>query len=347
MRDLLGWKLSFGRYAGVQVSLHLFFLLFAGFWLYQASRFQDGLVWYGALGLGLLMLSVLAHEAGHALAARAVGGEFPEMLLVPWGGLAGPELARWDRDDHTASQQDLLIALAGPGVNFLVAIITAPILIAWQVPVTELMNPLVPPVPTTAGVFAVSLLFWLNFILTVFNLLPAFPMDGGRILRAVLWKFLGFRQAVLWAALVGQSVAVLLFIAAIVLGEGASFAKISCVLLAVFVFVSARAEVYRLQEASEEDAFLGYDFSQGYTSLERDVKAPPEPRLGPVQQWLENRRLAKLERQRQIEVSEELRLDDILARLHEVGREGLSEEDRRILDRVSARYRNRLGMGRE
>ena len=78
------------------------------------------------------------------------------------------------------------------------------------------------------------------------------------------------------------------------------------------------------------------------SQVERDVKAPPEPKLGPVRKWLENRRQAKEEKQRQIDAADEARLDDILARLHASGRDGLSEEDRRILDRVSARYRQRL-----
>lgn len=348
MRDLLGWKLSLGRYAGVQVSLHLFFLIFAGLWLFQSARFADGLMWYGALGLAMLSVSILAHEIGHVFAARAMGAECPEILLVPWGGLAPVEPSRWERDDHSAAQQDLIAALAGPLVNFLVCVATVSVLIAWKIPITPLLVPFHPPAPDTPGVFAVSLLFWLNWVLLTFNLIPSFPMDGGRILRSILWKFLGYRQAVLWAAMVGQVAALPLFILGIALGDTYVPAKIACVLLGVFMIVSSRVEVARLHETSEEDAFLGYDFSQGYTSLEREVKAPVEaPKLGPVQQWLENRRLARLERERQIEASEELRLDDILARLHEVGRAGLSEEDRRILDRVSARYRNRLGMGQD
>jgi stage IV sporulation protein FB len=349
MRDLLGWKLSFGRYAGTQVSVHLFFLLFAFWWLYQASKFPEGLVWYGVIGLAVLVVSVLLHEVGHALAARGVGGECAEILLAPWGGLAGVELPRWEHDDHTAAQNEILTAIAGPAVNFLICAVTAPILIAWKAPLTELLNPLAPPglaaaLPGfgSAPLFVVSFVFWLNFVLLAFNLIPSFPMDGGRIVRGIIWKWHGQRAAIIWSAWIGKFAAVALLIVGLFLPDAFAFAKVTLVLLAVFLFISARAELGRLQEQGEDEAFMGYDFSQGYTSLERDVKAPPEPKLGPVRKWLENRRMAKEEKQRQSEAADEARLDDILARLHESGREGLSDEDRGILDRVSARYRQRL-----
>lgn len=348
MRDLLGWKLSFGRYAGTQVSVHLFYLLFAGLWLYQSSKFPEGLLWYGGIGLAVLTISVLLHEVGHAVAARGVGGECPEILLAPWGGLANVELPRWEHDDHTAAQNEILTAIAGPAVNFLICMVTAPILIAWKAPLSELLNPLAPPglaaaLPGfgSAPLFVVSFVFWLNYVLLAFNLLPSFPMDGGRIVRGLIWKWHGQRAAIAWSSWIGQFSAVSLLVVGLFLPDPFAFAKVTLVLVAVFLFISARAEMLRLQEPAEDEAFMGYDFSQGYTSLERDVKAPPEPKLGPVRRWLENRRLAKVEKQRQQDAADEARLDDILARLHSSGREGLSDEDRRILDRVSARYRER------
>ena len=223
MRELLGWKLSLGRVRGVQVSLHLFFLLFAAFWLYSFWRMghdgvvPDGLVWHGVVGLGLLTLSILLHEAAHAWASYCVGVECPEILLVPWGGLTPWEMPR-TRDEHTAAQQELIISLAGPLVNFGLCIITAPLLIALKVPLGELFNPLAPPLvshdPSQQGaaVFMLALTFWLNWVLFIFNLLPSFPMDGGRILRAVFWKWMGIRSAVLWTSLIGQAAAVVLFI---------------------------------------------------------------------------------------------------------------------------------------
>ncbi|HQU43597.1 MAG: hypothetical protein B7Z73_14820, partial [Planctomycetia bacterium 21-64-5] len=96
----------------------------------------------------------------------------------------------------------------------------------------------------------------------------------------------------------------------------------------------------RLNDSETDDALFGYDFSQGYTSLEKTAqsrKAPP----GPVKKWLDERRAKRLQRQQQVEAEEDRRVDDVLARLHELGKHGLSEEDRALLNRVSARYRNR------
>jgi hypothetical protein len=104
---------------------------------------------------------------------------------------------------------------------------------------------------------------------------------------------------------------------------------------------SARAEAVTSFASHRDDDPLGYDFSQGYTSLEREREAEGRSELGPVARWLEERREARHQRQRQLEDEEERRMDDILVRLHSLGIDGLSPEDRQILDRVSARYRNR------
>ena len=88
---------------------------------------------------------------------------------------------------------------------------------------------------------------------------------------------------------------------------------------------------------------LGYDFSQGYTSLERSTQSLDEKAQSPISQWLEQRRQARQRREEQQEADEERRVDEILARLHEHGLRNLSDEDRSILERVSARYRNRMG----
>ena len=107
------------------------------------------------------------------------------------------------------------------------------------------------------------------------------------------------------------------------------------------LFFCARSEAMGSVDLHRDDDPLGYDFSQGYTSLERERDAGGRAELGPVGRWLEERREARQQRQRQLEDDEERRVDDILARLHLLGLDGLSLEDRQILDRVSARYRNR------
>jgi hypothetical protein len=110
-------------------------------------------------------------------------------------------------------------------------------------------------------------------------------------------------------------------------------------LLAIFLYFSAKQEAAKADELTEPEEPFGYDFSQGYTSLERSQQQRVEERVGPVHRWLSQRKEAQLLKQREVEAEEESRVDDILGRLHANGIESLSGEDRLLLDRVSARYR--------
>jgi hypothetical protein len=113
-------------------------------------------------------------------------------------------------------------------------------------------------------------------------------------------------------------------------------------ILGVVVFFAGRSEAGGAVDEPADELALGYDFSQGYTSLDRDPDEDAPPRAGPVRQWLERRRQGQQRRQRQQAREDELRVDAVLARLHERGMSGLSPEDRALLLRVSARYRGRL-----
>ena len=112
------------------------------------------------------------------------------------------------------------------------------------------------------------------------------------------------------------------------------------VILAIFLYFGAKQEEERPTESELEDELFGYDFSEGYTSLERG-ETRRHDRSGPFARWLEQRREAKRLRQEELEVEEEMLADELLARLHEEGMESLSDEERSLLKRVSARYRQR------
>jgi hypothetical protein len=114
------------------------------------------------------------------------------------------------------------------------------------------------------------------------------------------------------------------------------------VLLAIVLFFSAKIEVEKLREQElGEQQWLGYDFSEGYTSLERSHEPEPEREPGPLGRWIRRRQQVRAHRRRIAEEEEEWRVDDILARLHQSGIESLSSKDRALLHRVSARYRER------
>lgn len=346
MRDLLGWSFSLGRWAGVHVRLHVFFMLLAVIALYLALKSNDPeMLWYAAAGLVILLVSVLAHEIGHCVAARRMGGHADQIVVWPLGGLAHVNLSH-------QPQEELVTSVVGPLVNMAICMLAAPAILlstADPLDVVKLLNPLSPPespVPPHRFGFetAVQLVFWINWGLALVNLLPAYPLDGGRILRAILWSRKGYRTSVQIVARVAQVTAVAAFVAAVLVHSHYPFAVVPLALLGFFLFFSAKQEVERLHDRESDDGLFGYDFSQGYTSLEKSLGGAPAPRSpGPVRQWLENRREARLRRQKLAEEDEERRVDEILARLHEQGADSLTHEDRSLLERVSARYRNRQG----
>ena len=113
------------------------------------------------------------------------------------------------------------------------------------------------------------------------------------------------------------------------------------VTLSLYLYFHASWQWKGAGDEEGDDELFGYDFSQGYTSLERTFHTPPRKSPGLLRQWLDSRREARLARQQRTEEEDDRRVDEVLARLHEVGRDGLSDDDRALLDRVSARYRNR------
>lgn len=225
-----GWKL--GRIAGIDVKMHWTFLLLLG-WIAVSFAVQgDGIA--SALWGSALLLSVfgcvLLHELGHALAARPFGIKTRDITLLPIGGLA--RLDRMPRDP----KQELWIALAGPLVNVVIA--------AGLFGVLAGLNQVQPVVPETlvtrtpAGF--VMTLMWLNVVMVLFNLLPAFPMDGGRVLRALLGFVMDFPRATEIAAATGQAMAMLFAVAGL-------FYNPWLLLIALFVFVAAGAEASQVR----------------------------------------------------------------------------------------------------
>jgi Zn-dependent protease len=342
MRDFASWSVSLGRWGGVQVRLHAFFLLFAVLALYLAFESRDGaqaLGGHGAAALGILFLSVLLHEWGHCLAALHFGGRVDEIVLGPLGGLAPVQVP-------AAPLSERVAALAGPVANLMVALLCLPLLLVKEVDVVGLLNPLIPSGVTTGETWlvGVKLTFWINWFLFLVNLLPCFPLDGARVLRSFLWPSFPYPTAVVIVVHVAQVFAVALVAVGVIFRHSFSespvplWAPLS--LLAIFLFFSAQQELHRLETDDREGEFADYDFTHGYTSLEaplRTVRRGP----GPLSRWIGRRKQQKKLRQAQVEADEERRVDEILMRLQEVGINGISTDDRRLLERVAARYRER------
>ena len=186
------WSFKLAHIAGIDVRVHATFFLLLG-WVAWAFGIQGGVpaALAGVVFVCLVFLCVLLHEFGHALAARRYGIRTPDITLLPIGGVA-----RLERMPDKP-MQEFVVAIAGPLVN--VAIAAA---LGLYLRVFDRI-----PHPNSIGEFQASLpqlLFLMNAWLVLFNLIPAFPMDGGRILRAFLATRMDYARATHIAASIGQ-----------------------------------------------------------------------------------------------------------------------------------------------
>lgn len=217
------WALRLGRVAGTEVRIHLtFFLLLAWLGAEEYKRQGASAALQAVLLLCLVFFCVLLHEFGHALAARRYGIRTPDITLFPIGGVA-----RLDRIPEKP-REEIFVAVAGPLVNVAIAAGLWLALFGLHLPSPELLSRL-------HNTFAGTLLM-VNISLVAFNLLPAFPMDGGRVLRALLAMKMGHRRATHAAARIGQFVAIGMGLA------GLHYEKLMLILIAIFVFAAAASE---------------------------------------------------------------------------------------------------------
>ncbi len=221
-------SLRVGRLAGIDLYLHWTFgLLLAGAFVFFLVGHDVPTAVAGVLLIAAVFGSVVLHELGHALAARRYGIATRDITLYPVGGVA--RLARLPE----RPVQELVVALAGPAVNVVLAGATwlVMLVLGWSITApTGLADP-------TSG-FA-SNFFWSNVVLVLFNLLPAFPMDGGRVLRALLAMKLEYARATRIAAGVGQGMAILFAFVAVTNGFDPFL-----LFIALFVYLGAEQEAH-------------------------------------------------------------------------------------------------------
>jgi len=252
LRPMLRWSINLFRVFGIQLAVHVSFVLllaYAGYEGWVGGGWQ-GAVWSTALII-LFFGCVVLHELGHSLTARRYGVQVPRILLMPIGGMA-----EFDRIPRQPSAE-LLITIAGPAVNFLLAAALA--VGFWREAFTDV------PLREHSLVDLGTQLLWANLIMGTFNLLPVFPMDGGRIFRALLAMRLDYLRATWWAARVGKILALLFAAGALYWGYyllGALFA---------FIFFAGDAE-YRVLLRREREAAYWADWARRTTPV---VEYPP------------------------------------------------------------------------
>jgi len=398
MRDPMTWSIPLFRAFGIQVKLHILYIIVTvGMLLrvYSLSGSKGHLAEFALIWVVMLFTIVLLHEFGHCFAARKMDGEADEILMWPLGGLAYCSVP------HTP-RANLVCTAGGPAVNVVLCLIATALLsiVGYQPPLNvfewrQLYQPelhnwqtggegkpyadapyfvtldgsrkvaamnyfaekdgtylVVDPAKPTemlrvkmaenevypAWVLWTARLFWMNWFLLLFNLIPAFPLDGGRLLQAILWGRTGdYRSATQVACYSGLVVSLIFVVISIWLSEVMIFA------LGVFMMVTSYHQLRILEQGVMEEGTFGYDFSKGYGGFgpEEEAPAPKTRRPGPIKRWLQSRRSRKMQKEIERRAADERRLDELLDKISRTGKESLTPEERRFMDRVSARYRNR------
>jgi Zn-dependent protease/CBS domain-containing protein len=219
----MGWSFNVGSIAGTAIRLHITFLLFLA-WIFFARYASGGseAAWNSLAFMLLLFACVVAHEFGHIFAARLFGVITPRVTLLPIGGVA--QLERIPEKPL----EEFLVAIAGPAVNIVIA---ATLVLLFGAS----LDPQNLAAVDDVSVGILDRLAVVNVFLVLFNAIPAFPMDGGRVLRAALASRLGYARATEIAASIGQFVA-------FGLGFLGLFGNPLLIFIAIFVYLAAASE---------------------------------------------------------------------------------------------------------
>jgi Zn-dependent protease len=242
---MMKWSFRVATILGTEVRIHATFGLLLAYAAYL-TRNEGGDWAVALLSMGvvcILFVCVLLHEFGHILAARRYGIHTPDVTLLPIGGMA--RLERMPREPI----QELVVAICGPLVNVIIALALTPFISA-PLPTTleELLHPQT----------ELEMLRTWNLCMVIFNLLPAFPMDGGRVLRALLHATLGnYQRATDIAATLGQALAITLPVGMYLAGKDVGPMK---VFLAMFIFFVARSEAAHVRH---EETFRNLSVKDG------------------------------------------------------------------------------------
>ena len=329
----LSWSVFIMRIAGIDVRIHVFFLLFIVIELLRAALRYPGqqqtvslaftLV---AITMGALFVIVLAHEFGHCLACRWMKGQANEILMWPLGGLAfcrPPN--RW--------QAHLVTAIGGPLVNVVLCVAAGLILglLTGRWLGVALPNPLDPfgamYDPKVMQSLAHQTLYLVNsmsMVLLLFNLLPIFPLDGGRIVQSALWPNVGYVNSMRIAVRTGYVGAILLFIYGVVAAQ---------YMVAGIAIFGGFTCWYTLKQLEFTEQFMGFEDD------ELMLGAVEDPAGSATSRKREERQRKQAEREARQEADAAAEIDRILQKIADSGLESLSTRERKLLKTETERKR--------
>jgi Zn-dependent protease len=260
---MFGWSINLFRIRGIQLAVHASFFLLLAYVAVKAWPVGGvpGLLLNVAMVLAFFVCVVL-HELGHSFTAMHFGVGVRRILLMPIGGMA--EFDAIPREPR----REFLITIAGPAVNFAIA---ALLWVGVGLPDGWHLLGFYDFPDTLTGL--VQLLLHWNLVMGCFNLLPVFPMDGGRILRALLATRLSYLRATFWAATIGKTLAVIAgLISALV------FHNYLTAFLFAFIFAAGDAEYRAVQRREVEDT-RWREMAARFTATPPPIDEPPL--LGP------------------------------------------------------------------
>jgi stage IV sporulation protein FB len=353
MTDILTWSFSLGRWAGMQVRVHYFLVFFAVGRLLNAAISEDHRIAPTACWLLIFLLVLALHELGHATMALAQNVEPDDVRLWPLGNFVVPSGSR-------SSNDNIPVAAAGLLTSGFLALTSA--IILAMAGGRMVISPFGygadagAPYYQAAGAEAATARFepyhpmwflgwfgYLNMVLFLANLIPALPMDGGRILRAALARSgVGITRDNPYPQWTARGFALILAIVGVFKMFNSFSDGLTLFFLAILIELIVRSETRMMEDGGFfDDGVFGYDFSEGYTSLESSAAKVRPYRESALKRW--RRRRSELRRRRRMarEAAEDRRMDEILEKLHLQGKASLTDEENRFLVRVSTKLRNR------
>jgi Zn-dependent protease len=233
------WSIPAGRLFGIEIRIHLtFFFLLVFIWTTESTNQDPYAVWRG-LGLAAIIFgSVILHELGHAIVARRSGIPAKGIILLPIGGVTILDESQATVDPAVAWKRDVRIAAAGPLVNLFLAGLSAIVILTvtpgfslWTKPLVDARQ-------------LVRSMVWANVYLGLFNLLPAYPMDGGRVLRALFSRQMDLPSATQRAVRIGNVFAILMMVVGALISSHpeSRWDGYWLMMIGVFLFLGAQLE---------------------------------------------------------------------------------------------------------
>jgi len=225
------WSIPLGRLFGIEIRIHLTFLFLLFFvWGTEATTQNANATLHVLALVGIVFGSVVLHELGHALVARGSGVPAKGIILLPIGGITILDEAHAIPDSVNAWKRDIRIAAAGPVVNLIIAGLSALILVT-AIPGFSLTTR-----PLLHSTALLRSIVWVNLYLGLFNLLPAYPMDGGRVLRAIFSRRVDMVRATQRAVRIGHVFSFLFMMVGFLLGNW------WLAMIGLFLFLGAQLE---------------------------------------------------------------------------------------------------------